>query len=326
MLYKYIVTWLCIISLLLITGCSDTPSNALKLAEKGVTASAISHNAKYVAVASANHDTAIWDLNSKQYLYSLRHRKNKKANIIAMKFSQDDKYLLTSERKHLVLWHVKSGKAINHFDLPFEIQAIDINQDGSRALIGLISGESYLMDLKTGFIYSAFKQTETVNTVALSHSQQIMATGGDDQSIIVWQQGKNEPNYIMPLQKNIMQLGFSPDDKLLFSACTYDYVRLFDQESGKLIHKLPTPKLSVTSFTFSNDGQYLALGVMPQTLQLWQLTPKPIKIKQWHLPTASFWRPAASLIYSIAFDPKNNQLITSDSRGYALFWQFGYRH
>ena len=62
-LYKYIVTWLCIISLLFITGCSDTPSNALKLAEKGVTASAISHNAKYVAVASANHDTAIWDLN-----------------------------------------------------------------------------------------------------------------------------------------------------------------------------------------------------------------------------------------------------------------------
>lgn len=89
-----------------------------------------------------------------------------------------------------------------------------------------------------------------------------------------------------------------------------------------MLHQLNRYKSSITEMAFSDDGQYLAIGVMPQQLQLWQVNKTPVLLKKWRLAKPCIWHPSSSLIYAIAFDKENNFIVTVDTRGYISWWPF----
>lgn len=320
MIISYWKHILLIITIVCCTSCSDTASETLLLTKKGVTASVISQDGRLAAIASAYHDMSLWNLQQKKRLYTLRHSPDSKANIITMAFNGNGNRLLSADKRHLVLWNTRTGKAIDHYQVNSDIQAIALSQDGKFALIGMLNAESLLFDLDSNYLRLALQQTQTVNAVAISYDNKYALTGGDDHLAILWDLNKGRAIFKLKHNKNVMQLAFSPDGSKIITACNYEYIRIYDRKTGKLLHRLDTPRVSITSLRFSNDSQYLALGVMPQQLELWHLGKKPRQIERWYLPKPSIWRPAATLIYGIAFS-KDNILITTDTRGIASFWQ-----
>ena len=117
-------------------------------------------------------------------------------------------------------------------------------------------------------------------------------------------------------------LVFFNDGKRFLTGCSYDYLRLFDTKSGKLEKTLNTPRISIKSYKFIDKSQQLVWGVMPQTLQLWDIDhSSAFKAQQWTLPKPSDWRPTASLVLSISQIKGKNTLVTIDTRGYVSFWK-----
>ncbi len=303
-------------------SCSDTPLKKLKQSNLGIISSAISSDSHYAAVASINHDTAVWDLEQKKYLYSLQHNKNKIAEIVAMKFSPNGKYLLTAERRNIVLWQTSTGKPLVNYTVNSDIQDVALSNQSNLALLGLQNATALLISLETGQPIKSFSQTETINTVALSENGKYALTGSDDHLAVLWDIAKTKVIYKFKHNKRVMHVGFSPDLKTILTSASLDKVRLWDRDSGELKSTLGHRRSTVSSFKFSNDSSFLALGTVPQMLQLWSIAKdSPVMEQQWLLAKPSFWRPSATIINSIAFTDNNQQLITDDSNGYALWWQ-----
>jgi len=67
----------------------------------------------------------------------------------------------------------------------------------------------------------------------------------------------------------VLAVQASPDGKLLASAGTDQTVRLWDLETGKLLHTLSGHGDRVTSVAFSTDSKILASASADQTVQIW---------------------------------------------------------
>ena len=63
------------------------------------------------------------------------------------------------------------------------------------------------------------------------------------------------------------------DGKILATAGGYEYeIRLWDVESGKLLHSLPLDD-QISSVVFSPDGSLLAVGCFDSNIYLWEIPP-----------------------------------------------------
>src|SRR5690606_38528340 len=125
--------------------------------------------------------------------------------------------------------------------------------------------------------------TKAVQTVTLSKDGAWLASGGDDQTILVWRLsdpdrlGTVEP---WPAQRRhtlysqhgrVTALAFSPDGVTLVSGGFGQSVCLWEVESGRLRRLLPGHDSPVAGAQFSPDGSLLAIASRNQNIRLWDM-------------------------------------------------------
>lgn len=302
-------------------GCSEPPTDFLKLAEKGVIATAISHDGQYGVVVSSNHDSAMWNLSKKKYLYTLKHHKKKQANIIAVAFNSDGKFLLTAEKKSIVLWQTKTGKLLANYKFDSPIQAIALSASGEQALIGFLNAKALYIDLNDGNVLTSLSHTETINTVALSADGRYALTGADDHFAVLWDLKNAKVLHKLKHKKKVVHVAFSPDIKTILTCGAYEYVRLWHLKTGRLRYKMNDKPISLSSIRFSSDSRLLALGIFSGKIKVWQLNKQhPELYTQYQLAKPDFWRPSATIVRSLAFARNGDFLLSLDSRGMVSWW------
>ncbi len=112
----------------------------------------------------------------------------------------------------------------------------------------------------------------TVNAVAFSPDNKILASGGIDPEIRLWslfkgeQESKLEGHY-----RTIDTLAFSPDGKTLAGAGFDQSIRLWSLEEEKVKWVLKGHTDAVKSIAFSTDGTKLVSGSVDKTVRMWDL-------------------------------------------------------
>lgn len=112
-----------------------------------------------------------------------------------------------------------------------------------------------------------------VTAVAISPDAEIIASGGLDDSIKIWNRSTGALlRTLIGHSKPINCLSISPDRQILVSGSDDDTIRLWHLADGRLLRSLTGHTRDVSSVVISADGQLLASGSEDRTVRLWKLT------------------------------------------------------
>ncbi len=153
-----------------------------------------------------------------------------------------------------------------------------------------------------------------VMSVAFSPNGSLLATGGLDQMVRLWDlMDPNKPPVVLGRHESpIFAVAFSPDGQTLATAGADPLVRLWNlaNPDGEPV-ELSGHTDWILSVAFSPDGQTLATGSGDQTVRLWNLsdlTQEPTVLDR------------DSRLLSVAFSPDGQQLAAGAESGAVWVW------
>ncbi len=160
-----------------------------------------------------------------------------------------------------------------------------------------------------------FEHLESVTCVAFSPNGNTLASGSDDQSIILWDVKKRQPlgEPLTGHKDGVRNVTFSPDGNILASGSLDQSIILWDVKKRQpLGEPLTKHKNWVWSLAFSPDGNTLASGSEDQSIILWD-----VKKGQ------SLGKPLTghkNQVLSVAFSPDGNTLASGSSDQNIVLW------
>ncbi len=108
---------------------------------------------------------------------------------------------------------------------------------------------------------AVFAETGAVNAVSLSADCGVIASGGEDGRIFLWDCGSGRPTGILQGHRGTVQsLSWHKGGRYLVSGGEDAKVRIWDVETGDCVEDLSKHSASVVSVSFSPSGDFIATG------------------------------------------------------------------
>ena len=164
----------------------------------------------------------------------------------------------------------------------------------------------------------------SVYSVALSGNGQILASGGVDCTIQLWNLGSIEhtstgASLMRTLTGHtfpVYSLAFSPDGKLLASGSGDYTIKIWQVDTGKLLLTLLGHSSFVYSVAFSPDGKTIASGSADKSIKIWQVSNGEL------LRTLISY----ASVNSVAFSPDRQFLVSAGGDERIKLWQLNTSH
>lgn len=114
--------------------------------------------------------------------------------------------------------------------------------------------------------------TDAVRCVKFSPDGALLATGGDDTNVILWDvRSGRDIKHLRGHKGSVASLAFSPDGLKLLSASEDDSLKLWDLAPGVLARNLADHSKFVKSVEFSPDGKQAFSASLDRTIKVWTL-------------------------------------------------------
>lgn len=310
---------LSLIFIFFLAGCQQE-SDAIKtwaFDKEGVFTSTLSNHGKYVLIASTQGAARLINIEKNEPLHEWQHTDSNNG-MIATAISGNNKFALTAEKESLALWETESGKIIGYWSFP-NINAVAISNNGTRAIIGMESGEAYYFDLYYGKILQTFNHEGMINTVALSEENDLAITGGNDHLAKLWSLSTGELTQEWRHHFKIYKVNLSDDGNVAMSNDSLGKTRLWNTKNGQQISELPMRYMTVSASDFSPDAKTLLTGRPNQRIDLWDVKTGQL-LKTWIPQKRYFWRPDTAAIISLQFNETGTQFYSSASSGITQKW------
>lgn len=270
---------------LLITACSDGPTNVTPLAKQGLLSGVISDAGDMALIGSIHHGGSLWDINKKERLFNWNHESGKMSSIRAVSISKDGSRAVTCVEDSLVLWDTMSGKYKEFWQADDRILSIELNSKGNRALMGLRDGTVSYFDLDKGQALYNFKHLAEVRKVSISKDGKIGISASDDKSIKVYDLEQGTEIHTKILSNQIKTIAISDSGSLVFATAQREDSIIWDIEQDKIIYKKHNRVTNYTSADFSDNEKQLSLGSFTgeiirldiktgKVIQKWQAKPR----------------------------------------------------
>jgi len=154
------------------------------------------------------------------------------------------------------------------------VNAIALSPDG-QTLVSASFGTIRIWNLRTGGVMRTLNSVhskKSVNTVAVSPDSSILASGGDDNNVIIWDLKTGGRIRTIPAHTAAVNaIAFSTDGKTLASGSNDKTVRLWNARTGGRLRTLSGHAGGINAIALSGDGKTLASGSEDKTLRLWNL-------------------------------------------------------
>ncbi len=220
-------------------------------------------------------------------------------------------------------WNLRTGKLVRtlHQEEDWVVSNLAISPDGKTGASATqkmfqFNSETTFWDLQTGKVIGKLENPTPTTSLVFSPNGEILALGGDDGTIKLWDWRKSELLHTLEHSKAIKAIAFSRDGQTLVSESLDETVKVWNPHTGTLIS---TP-IENSDLTFINavalhpSGQVLASASGGENSQL----------RLWNLQTGSKLNTLtgfSSSIFSLAFSPNGQTLISGNHDGTITIWQ-----
>jgi WD40 repeat protein len=155
--------------------------------------------------------------------------------------------------------------------------------------------------------------TDYVAAVAFSADGKLLATGGDDSSVRLWDVASGDRQALIQHTAKVEALAFSPDGKVVVAGDRGGEVNGWDVATKEKKFALKVAKNRPVSFlTFSPDGETLAAIVYDtKEVQLWSLSPAQVR---------ATLKGHDGLVRAAAFSPDGKTVATASTDSSARIW------
>ena len=148
--------------------------------------------------------------------------------------------------------------------------------------------------------------TNPVSSVAVSPDGKYLASGSEDNTVIIWDANSGEKLKTLKGHSDIVKsVSWSPDGKYLASGSVDKTVIIWDAKSGQILKTLKGHSYLVYSVSWSPDGKYLASGSDDKTVIIWDAkSGKILKTLEGHSYTVESvcWSPDGRYLASGSWD------------------------
>jgi len=217
----------------------------------------------------------------------------------------------------LTLWsfdtHVRRS-----LELPQQSPALAtaFSSDGLTMVVA-IPGQVLLYDTTTDSLAKSFPLPGLqIDSVAISNNKHTIALADRSGTVKLLTISDGGIGQTLPGNEKVMDLTFSPDDRVLASAAGTD-INLFDSHTGTLIKRLSKHDAAVNAVAFSANGRLLASGSDDRTAIIWDTdSGKPKHILKGHDQT----------VRAVAFSPDGTLLASGSGNSSVVLWDVAKDH
>lgn len=251
-----------------------------------VTDVAFSPDGQILVSSGDDRSLLLWDAQTRQPLGALL--KNYSAPLHNLTISPDTQgtagpiLAVSDERENVKLWNLTTRQSLGS-PLPLKGKPVVFSPDG-RFLAGADNTKINVWDMAAGQSLASLKgHINAIRSLAFSPDSQVLASGSNDKTIILWDVETWQPlsQPLLGHTDQVISLAFSPDSHLLASGSEDGQILLWDVSSlfeadGVSPRPLGRPLVNgdrVRRVAFSPDGQVLAsAGRNDGTIMLWQVS------------------------------------------------------
>lgn len=238
---------------------------------------ATSLDGKWILSGGGDQTIRIWDAASGQPIRTLASDQG--YSVFSIAVSQDKRYVAAgTQYKKIIVWDAKTGQKIKTFegsDRP--IYAVAFSKDGSF-LFGVTGLQIKRWAITTGeevvLRGNSFESGHKhyVNTLAASPDGRWLASGGNDNRVVLWDANSlQEIREMKGHSGEIHCLTFSNNGGLLASGGADKAVKLWSTADGKMLRTFSGNNHEVRCVTFSSDGRFLAASDEGGEIVVWQI-------------------------------------------------------
>lgn len=184
-----------------------------------------------------------------------------------------------------------------------ELPGLALSSTGAMLAAGDVHGTVRLWDVDQAMeIRASQVHTRAVTSVQFSPDDGLLASGGNDGSVHLWQVSNDETSQTLlePSDVAVKSLSFSPDGSRLVAGQEDGAIHIWDVASGERLAFLPSDL--AYSVAFSPDGTRLAIGGKG-TLYMWDREPGT------RTALASLATMRVGIIHSVAFNPADGNYL-----------------
>ena len=237
-----------------------------------VSAIAFTRDGTRVASGSLDGTVRFWDTATWNELSPLKLP----ARVRAITFSPDGNTLAVGTmNSQVTIWDWKSGRQETALDISVgqEEGALLFTKDGTALLAG---GAAGLLEVRKLPGYETIHKLEGhldwVNALALSPDGKILASGGSDRAVKLWdtetwQLKATLPAPVHPYQ--VRGVAFSPDAKSLLTVGAESNFKVWNIDRLECVFVGETKDRELSAGVFSPNGTLIATSGTDQTVELW---------------------------------------------------------
>lgn len=194
---------------------------------------------------------------------------------VSMIFAEDGKTLASADRAAIRFWDVATRKEVRCIDLKGypKQKTLAFTPNGKVLAVSCTGTPQSLVlwDVATGEMLQQLRgHTSGVNAVVFSPDSTLLASGGDDGTIRLWDLATGKESRLGDRQGKITALAFAPDGRSLASVGEDRILRFWDMKNHKELRRVERSPYQgrIDAIAFSPDGRtvgttglgYLGLG------------------------------------------------------------------
>ncbi len=257
---------------------------------KGFTQLTYSPNGQYLAAGTSDGNVIIWELLDGALIQEIAD--DQVSALYGIDYGHAGKFILAGGPaisdiseiientldgseipvdSQLLMWDTATNVLVRRWEYADTIiQDTKISPNDKYALVNLVGGKLFVIDLTTGNIIHEIDTEATSSHATAWSSDGLYFAATVNDNVLIWRLDDGELVRTLPHDNASGEVVFSPDSHFIITTSGV-HLYLWDADSGELLSDIAMEDL-INEVVYHPNGQQILIGLAESTLQLWDIS------------------------------------------------------